>query len=68
MNSKDIANIASPIGTDGSCCCFGKHGKAVVILQCMNANLNALRLSLLLAFTAQAMSICVCVQFQGKHH
>lgn len=68
MNSKDIANCASPIGRDGSWCCFGKHGKTVVILQWMNANLDALRLFPLLAFASQAMSISMCVQFQGKHH
>lgn len=59
--------FGSKDGRDGSCCCFGKHGKAVVILQWMNANLNALRLSPLLAFASQGMSICMCVQIQGKH-
>lgn len=33
MKSKDIASFASPIGINGSHCCFGKRGKTVVILQ-----------------------------------
>lgn len=43
INSEDIVNFASSIGIDGFCC-FGKHGKAVVVLQSVIAKLNALRL------------------------
>lgn len=47
---------------------FWKAGKSSYYFTVDEFNLNALRLSSLLASASQAMSVCMCVQFQGKHH